>query len=147
LPYIADASSLEAGSIVKIEKPFSSSGKPTYPHFFIVPAVAEPLEYGQSILLVGISSRIDPGEADPAKHVAMKWLNRRGGDPETGFVSPCYACMDFTHELEVYRGRVFELEVAADFRGRFIRAEKLRTVVSTLNAWVQRNRTRDGGGS
>ena len=99
MSYRADATQLEAGSIVKIEKPANSSGKPTYPHFFIVLTVPEPLEIGDRIPLAGISSRIDSTSSDPAKHVAMKWLGRRGGDPETGLETRCYACVDFTHVI------------------------------------------------
>jgi hypothetical protein len=69
----------------------------------------------------------------------MKWLNRRGGDPETGFDKPCHACADFMNVLEVYRGSSFELEVQAEHRDKFIRAEKLQTVVATVNAWNNRN--------
>ena len=93
---------------------------------------------GDLIPLVGISSRIDPRWADPAKHVAMKWLDRRGGDPETGLDKRCYACVDFTHVLTVYSGNSFELEVAAEFKRKFIRADKLQAVVGTMNAWVRR---------
>ena len=138
MAYIADARRLQAGSIVKVEKPLSSSGKPTYPHFFIVLSIPDNLLPGELIPLVGISSRIDSKSTDPAKHVAMKWLNRKGGDPETGFDLPCHACMDFTHVLEIYEGTHFPTEVAADHSGKFIRAEKLQTVVATMNAWARR---------
>lgn len=50
----------------------------------------------------------------------------------------CYACADFTHLLEVQRGKVFPLEVAVDYRGKFIRADKLQTLVAVVNAWVRR---------
>jgi hypothetical protein len=138
LPYQADATQLEPGSIVKIEKPSSSSGKPTYPHFFIVLAISDRIGIGELIPLVGISSRIDPRSADPAKHVAMKWLDRKRGDPETGFDKPCYACVDFTHALAVYAGNIFDLEVAAEHKRKFIRADKLQAVVATMNAWIKR---------
>jgi hypothetical protein len=138
LSYRADATQIEAGSIVKIEKPANSSGKPTYPHFFIVLTVPEPLKIGDLIPLVGISSRIDSTSSDPAKHVAMKWLGRRGGDPETGLETRCYACVDFTHVLEVYSGSQFPLEVAAEHRGKYIRADKLQALVATMNAWTRR---------
>lgn len=72
MAYIADATQLEPGSIVKVEKPLSSAAKPTYPHFFVVLSVPDPLSVGDLISLAGISSRIDPKSADPAKHVAMK---------------------------------------------------------------------------
>ena len=123
-----------------VEKPLGSSGKPTYPHHFIVLSVPDPVKPGELIPLVGISSRIDPKSKDPAKHVAMKWLNRKGGDPETGFAKLCYACMDFTHVLEVYRGNSFSAEVAAEHTGHFIRADKLQAVVVTMNAWLRRER-------
>jgi hypothetical protein len=146
LAYAADATELEPGSIVKVEKPLGSSGKPTYPHFFIVLSIPSPVDVGSRIPLVGVSSRIDPGGVDPAKHVLMKWLNRRGGDPETGFSSHCYACMDFTHILEVYEGPTFKLEVAAEHRGKFIRADRLQTVVAAMNAWARREQLRRAGG-
>ena len=138
MAYIADARRLQPGSIVKVEKPLSSSGKPTYPHFFIVLSVPNEINPGMLIPLVGISSRIDSNSAAPAKHVVMKWLGRRGGDPETGFISLCHACMDFTHILEVYAGSQFPVEVAAEHSGKFIRADKLQTVVATMNKWVHR---------
>lgn len=138
MAYLADASRLKPGSIVKVEKPLSSSKRPTYPHFFIVLNVPEPLGEGALIPLAGISSRISPGSFDPAIHVPMKWLNRKGGDPETGFSTPCHACMDFTHVLDVEAGATFAFEVAAEYRGRFIRADKLHTVVATMNAWIRR---------
>jgi len=138
LPYKADATQLEPGSIIKVESPSSSSGKPTYPHFFIVLAVPDPMRLGELIPLVGITSRIDPRSADPAKHIAMKWLDRTGGDPETGFDKRCYACVDFTHILTVYSGTSFEFEVAAENKKKFIRADKLQTVVATINAWGRR---------
>jgi len=102
--------------------------------------IPEPVKVGDLIPLVGLSSRIDSKSSDPAKHIAMKWLARRGGDPETGLDTRCYACVDFTHVLEVYNGNDFPLEVAAEYRGKFIRAEKLQAVVATMNAW-----TRDKG--
>jgi hypothetical protein len=138
LAYIADATRLEAGSIVRVEKPLSSSGRPTYPHFFVILAMPEELKAGVKIPLVGVSSRIDPNSADPARHVPMKWLRRKGGDPETGFTSPCHACVDFTHVLTVYVGEQFASEVAAEHAGKFIRADKLHTVVAAMNAWARR---------
>lgn len=138
MAYITDATSLSPGSIVKVEKPLSASRRPTYPHFFIVLAVPEPLHVDEVIPLVGISSRINPISADPSMHVAMKWLNRKGGDPETGFTKPCYACMDFTHQLCVYAGKTFSLEVEAENQEKFVRADKLKTVVATMNAWMRR---------
>jgi hypothetical protein len=138
LPYIADATQLEPGSIVKVEEPESSSGKPTYPHFFIVLSVPDRIEPGERVPLVGISSRIDPHSADPAKHVPMKWLDRKGGDPETGFDKRCYPCADFTHVLPIYHGSIFVSEVAAEYKGKFIRDEKLQAVVATMNAWTRR---------
>ena len=98
------------------------------------------LASGAIIPLAGVSSRINPDSTDPAKHVAMKWLNRRTGDPETGFTSPCYVCVDFTHVLHVYKGQHFPLEVAAEHSRKFIRADKLQAVVATMNAWMRRRR-------
>lgn len=98
------------------------------------------MRIGDLIPLVGVSSRIDPERADPTKHLMMKWLARRGGDPETGFNTLCYACMDFTHMLEIYSGDHFPLEVAAEDRGKFIRAGKLQVVVATMNAWTRRKK-------
>ena len=96
------------------------------------------LHLGDVIPLVGISSRIDPKSADPAKHVAMRWLNRPGGHPETGFSKPCCVCMDFTHLLEVYAGEDRKLEVSAEFRGKNVAADKFQTIVATMNAWTRR---------
>jgi hypothetical protein len=141
LSYITDARRLKPGSIVKVESPLGSSGKPTYAHFFIVLFMPDPLRAGSQIPLVGISSRIDAKSADPAKHVAMKWADRKTGDPETGFSKPCYACMDFTHVITVSNGEAFPLQVAAEFNAKFIRAEKFRTVVATMNAWTGRKRS------
>jgi uncharacterized protein (DUF433 family) len=145
LPYSADATQLDPGSIVKVERPVSSSGKPTYPHFFIVLTIPDRMKVGDLIPLVGISSRIDSKSSDPAKHIAMKWLARRGGDPETGLERRCYACVDFTHALEVHRGNEFPLEVAAEHQGKFIRADKLQAVVATTNAWIRRTSPRERG--
>ena len=68
----------------------------------------------------------------------MKWLGRRGGDPETGFDRPCYACVDFTQKIQVFAGSRFAVEVAAVHEGRFVRAEKLQTIVAILNDWLRR---------
>ena len=138
MAYIADASLLRPGSIVRVEHPLSSSGRPTYPHDFIVVLIPRPLQVGSRIPLVGVSKIIDPSTADPAKHVEMKWLNRRGGDPDTGFTIRCHACMDFKHVLDVYRGTQYPLEVKAEFNRRFIRADRLQTVVATLNGWTRK---------
>jgi hypothetical protein len=138
IPYIADATQLEAGSIIGIERPLSSAGKPTYPHLFVVLTIPDPLIIGVGIPLVGISSRINPKSADPARHVAMKWLARKGGDPETGLDRPCYACVDFMHGLHVYSGTTFDLEVAAAHAGKFVRQDKLQTIVAAANAWARR---------
>jgi hypothetical protein len=138
LSYFADATQLQPGSIVRVEMSLSSSGKPTYPHFFIVLDVPDLVQSGSIIPLIGISSRIESKSADPAKHVSMKWLNRKGGDPETGFDKPCHACMDFTHILTIYKGNIFHLEVAAEYQWKFIKADKLRTVVATMNNWNKR---------
>jgi hypothetical protein len=89
------------------------------------------------IPLVGVSSGIDPKAVDPARHVAMKWLARQGGDPETGFFKPCHACVDFTTVLDIYTGKLFPLEVGAEFQGRFIRAAKLQAVIAAFNAWAR----------
>jgi hypothetical protein len=136
--YIADATRLTPGSIVKIERPVSSSGKPTYPHFFIVVFVPDQPKPGDVIRLVGVSSRIGSSDVDPAKHVAMKWLARKGGDPETGFDKPCHACADFLCRLIVTSGSSFPIEVEAEYRGKYIRADKLQAVVATVNAWNRR---------
>ena len=138
MPYIADATRLTPGTIVKIEHPLSSSGKPTYPHFFIVLSVPDQPKPGDVIWLIGVSSRIAPNHADPARHVAMKWLARKGGDPETGFDKPCHARADFLHRLTVTAGSRFPVEVEAEHRGKFIRADKLQAVVATVNAWNRR---------
>jgi hypothetical protein len=140
LPYSADATRLSPGSIVKIEQPLSSSGKPTYPHFFIVLDIPDQPKPGDVIRLVGISSRIAPDDVDPARHVVMKWLARKGGDPDTGFDKPCHACADFPHRLIVVAGNHFAAEVAAEHRGKFVRADKLQAVVATVNAWNRRSR-------
>ncbi len=46
--------------------------------------------------------------------------------------------MDFTHVLDVYKGHVFPVEVAAEFKNKFIRADKLQTVVAAMNAYARR---------
>ena len=130
----ADASLLRPGSIVRVENPTSSSGRPTYAHYFVVLSVPEPLQVGSLIPLVGVSKIISPSAADPAKHVQMKWLNRKGGDPQTGFSTRCYACADFTHLLEVHAGTQFPLEVEATYEGRFITGDRLQTLVAVTNA-------------
>jgi hypothetical protein len=134
--YRAEATKLEAGSIVKVEKPLSSTGHTTHPHYFVVLNVPDGVRPGDLIPLLGITSTIT--NADPRRHVPMKWLGRRGGDPDTGFDRPCYACVDFMHVLEVRRGEVFPLEVAAEYEGRFVSAEKLQTIVALKNAWARR---------
>jgi hypothetical protein len=135
----SNASLLRPGSIVKIENPISSSGRPTYAHYFIVLSIPEPLEVGSIIPLVGVSKIIDPAAADPAKHVQMKWLNRKGGDPQTGFNTRCYACADFTHFLEVQKGTSFPFEVQAAYEGRFIQGDRLQTVVAMMNALARKS--------
>jgi hypothetical protein len=139
VPYVANANDLRPGAIVKIEKPPASSGKPTYPHFFVVLDVPEHPKAGDIIPLVGVSSRIDPGAAKPEIHVPMKWAGRKGGDPETGFDRPCHACADFTHELPIYAGRQFGLEVAAEHKGKWIRTTQLALLVATMNAWARKH--------
>jgi hypothetical protein len=134
--YRADATSLEAGSIVKVERPLSSTGRSTHPHYFVMLFVPDTLRVGDLIPLVGISSSIPI--PDPRRHVMMKWLRRRGGDPDTGFDRPCHACVDFMHVLEVRQGEEFALEVVAAFEGRFVSAEKLQTIVALKNAWARR---------
>jgi hypothetical protein len=118
-----------------VEKPLSSTGRATHPHYFVVLGVPDRLRPGDLIPLLGITSRIL--NADPRRHVLMKWLGRRGGDPDTGFDRPCYACVDFMHVLEVQNGTTFPLEVAALYEGRFISAEKLQTIVALKNAWAR----------
>jgi hypothetical protein len=101
-------------------------------------SVPEPIKVGDLIPLVGISSRVGPNTADPARHVAMRWLERRGGHPETGFANPCYACVDFTHVLQVRAGEIYGTEVSAEFNRKFVAAEKFQTLVATMNAWTRR---------
>ena len=134
----ADASRLEAGSIVRIENPVSSSGRATHGHYFIIVFIPASIRPGSLILLVGVSSSVPRTSLDPARHVAMKWLARPGGDPETGFSRLCHACVDFTHVLEVYAGEQFTLEVAAEHRGHFVRADKLQTIAAAYNAWMRK---------
>lgn len=134
MEYRSDATRLEPGSIVKVERPLSSSGGPTHPHFFVVLFTPDLVQVGDLIPLAGISSTIT--SADPRRHVIMKW--RRGGDPDTGFDRPCYACVDFMHVLKVTKGLLFNLEVAASNQGRFVSAEKLQTIVALRNAWAKR---------
>ena len=138
--YVADASKLKPGSVVKVEKPQSSTGTATHPHFFIVLHMPERPQTGDCLLLVGVSSTIASDVLDPARHIAMKWHAGRSGDSETGFFKPCYACVEFTHVLEVREGEEFALEVNAEFQKKFIRAEKLRTLVAAVNAWASKNR-------
>lgn len=144
MEYCCDATALESGSIVKVERPLSTTGGATYPHYFVVLYAPDALQVGDLIPLVGISSTVT--RVDPRRHVLMKWYRRRGGDPDTGFDRPCYACVDFMHVLEVRIGKVFPLEVAAAYEGRFISAEKLQTVVALKNAWARRQngRSKDG---
>ena len=68
----------------------------------------------------------------------MKWLNRKGGDPETGFNTRCYACADFTHVLEVESGTQVPLEVEATYEGRFITSDRLQTLVAVVNALARK---------
>ena len=139
MEYIADATGLAAGSIVKLEKPLNSTGNPTHPHFFIVVLIPDNVKPGDFIRLVGVSSSIPPASVDPARHIAMKWMGRAGGNPETGFSRPCHACVDFPQRIEVYQGIRFSKEVAAHHQGHFIRADKLQTIIATINAWTLRN--------
>lgn len=98
-----------------------------------------PLRPGHTIPLVGIISRVSANLVNPAKHVAMKWLNRKGGDPETGFDKPCYASVDFTHILTARAGDLHPIEVDAEHSEKFIRSDKLQTVVAMVNAWNRRS--------
>jgi hypothetical protein len=133
--YIADASRIRAGSIVKVEKPLSSSGQFTYPHFFVVLSAPDKPQIGDLFVMIGVSSRINSDSADPAKHVAMKWLDRKGGDPETGFDRPSFACADFVCIQEAYDGEEHPIELAVEFRGKFVRPGKLQTLIALMNAW------------
>ena len=45
---------------------------------------------------------------------------------------------EFTHVLQVYAGEQFALEVSAEFRGRFVRADKLQTIAAAYNAWMRK---------
>jgi len=134
--FIADASKLRHGSIVEIQNPLSSSGASTHRHFFVVVRLPKNLKVGDKIFLVGISSSVSPENIDPALHVAMKWLGRPGGDPQTSLSKPCFACVNFTHLLEVYAGDDFPLEVRAEFRGKAIRSDKHQTIAALLDAWL-----------
>jgi hypothetical protein len=134
--YRCDAAKLEPGSIVKVEKPLSSTGRTTHPHYFVVLQTPEMPKAGDLIPLLGISSTLTA--TDPQRHVAMKWLRRRGGDPDTGFDRPSFACVDFMHVLEVRKGTDFPLEVTASFQGKFISVEKLQAVIALKNAWSRR---------
>ena len=124
MAYSADAIRLEAGSIVKIEKPVGSTGTPAKPHFFVVVEIPDSIQTGTFIRLVGVSSTVPRDSVDPAKHVAMKWLAT--GDPETGFTKPCFTCADFIHRLPVFDGGNFPLEVAAEFKGKYVRAKNFK---------------------
>jgi hypothetical protein len=129
---------LQVGALVWVEAPRNSAGGTTYPHFFVVLTLPDWPRVGDLIPLVGITSRVSSENLDPAKHVTMKWLNRRGGDPETGFTKPCVADVTFTHVLEVEAGAAGTLEVDAEFAGKFIRADKLHTIVALVNARARR---------
>jgi hypothetical protein len=138
--FFADASKLEEGFIVRVEKPRSSIGTAAHPHFFIVTRIPLVVRPGDLIQLVGVSSTIPPHALDPSRHIAMRWLAQRGGDPETGFTRRCYACVDFPHVLEVYQGKKFALEVEAEFQRKFVRADKLQTIVAAVNALALKKR-------
>ena len=139
MAYLVGAQRITPGAIVKIERPLSSSGKPTTPHFFVVLTGPEQPNEGDFFFLMGVSSRIDPKSADPARHVSMKWLNRKGGDPETGFTKPCFACADFTHVLPVRSGKTYKVEVEAEYAGKYISPDKLQALVAVMNAYNRRS--------
>jgi hypothetical protein len=77
---------LEVGSIVRIEKPTNSSGKPTSPHFFIVLTVPEPLKFGDLIPLVGISSRAYAASKSTPGTVTIVSANNRNRSLKSEFI-------------------------------------------------------------
>src|SRR5436309_120153 len=100
----------------------------THAHFFIVLLKPIYLKAGSKILLVGVSSSIAPDAVDPALHLKMKWLNRTGGDPDTGFDKLCYACVQFQQTLEVFESDDFPLAMRAEYRGKKISHEHFQTL-------------------
>ena len=135
MAFAADAARLRPGDIVLVEKPLGSSGHATSPHFFIVMHVPDPLRVGDRIPCLGITSRTADDAFDPERHVRMRWLSRRGGDPTTGLSKPSVASVTFRHVLLVEAGEVFALEAAAEHRGKFIRADHFQTLTAVANAY------------
>ena len=135
MAFECDASALRPGSIVLIEKPLSSSGRPTYPHYFVVMHVPEPLNVGDRVPCLGITSRVPDEAFDPEQHVSMRWLNRKSGDPATGLSKPSVATVNFRHTLTVKAGRVHRLEVDARHEGKYIKADHFHALTALANAY------------
>jgi hypothetical protein len=126
---------VRAGDIVLIEKPQAPSGRTTYPHFFIKVHVPDSLKAGDHISCLGITSRTPTEAFDPEQHVQMRWLGRKGGDPSTGLSKPSIAKVTFQHTLIVKRGAANRLEVDAEHRGKYVRADHFQTLTAVLNSY------------
>lgn len=135
MAFACDASKLRPGDVVLVEKPAGSSGQTTYPHFFIVLSVPEPLKVGDAIPCVGITSRVSSESFDPERHVRMRWLGRKGGDPATGLDRPSVADITFRHILSVKAGTAQPLEAEAEHRGKYIKADHFQALVAAINAY------------
>ena len=137
--FIADAQLLKAGSIIQIENPLGTTGRATHAHFFVVVSRPAILQVGDTIFTVGVSSTILRDSFDHRFHIPMKWLARKGGDPETGFDRPCYAIFDFIHILTVVKGSAFPPQVAAQHAGRFVRSDKAAAIAAAFAARKRQN--------
>ena len=135
MAFACDATKLRPGSIVLVEHPVGPSGRPTYPHFFIVMQLPESLNVGDQIPCLGVTSRISAAAFDPELHLPMRWLNRKGGDPTTGFTKPCAASVVFRHTLMVKSGDAYPIEVEARHEGKFIKSDHFQSLVAMLNAY------------
>jgi len=97
--------------------------------------VPGPLNVGDKLPCLGVTSRISAEAFDPELHVQMRWLNRRGGDPTTGLTKPCVASVVFRHTLVVKAGELYPLEVDARYEGRFVKADHFQSLAVALNAY------------
>jgi len=130
-----DARTLVPGDLVLIQTPDDPTGKPTYPHFFVVMFVPEPVKLGDHIPCLGVTSRMSDEQFDPEQRLRLPWLNRKGGHPSTGLDKPSVAKVTFRHTLTVEAGQDFPLEVAAQHRGKFIPFRDFQSLTAIANAY------------
>jgi len=100
--------------------------------------IPSPIKVGDKIRCVGITSRTPSDAFDPETQVKMRWIDRKGGDPATGLTKPSVAKVTFIYTLTVYSGERFPIEVAAETRGKFVRADHFQALLAIQNAYARK---------